>query len=48
MDPHGLRNRVFDVVAGRRYFRNWLQETVESLAAPRANAPARASARDVT
>ena len=32
MDPKGLRNRLFDAVTGRRYFRSWLRETLSSLA----------------
>ena len=31
MDPKGLGTRMFDAVAGQRYFRNWLQQTIESL-----------------
>jgi hypothetical protein len=31
MDPHNLPNRVFDAVAGRRYFRRWLAQSVEAL-----------------
>ena len=33
MDPQGVRNRIFDAVTGPRYFRSWLQDTVEALAA---------------
>ena len=31
MDPHGVRARVFDAVAGRRYFASWMQATMEAL-----------------
>jgi uncharacterized protein YndB with AHSA1/START domain len=31
MDPIGLRNRMFDAVAGRRYFNSWLADTVTAL-----------------
>ena len=31
MVPGGLADRVFDAVAGRIYFRNWLNETLEAL-----------------
>jgi uncharacterized protein YndB with AHSA1/START domain len=31
MDPKSLGYRAFDAVMGQRYFRNWLQQTVESL-----------------
>jgi hypothetical protein len=31
MDPTNLSNRVFDAVAGRRYFRKWLAQSVEAL-----------------
>jgi uncharacterized protein YndB with AHSA1/START domain len=31
MDPTSLQDRVFDVVAGRRFFRAWLRETVDAL-----------------
>ena len=31
MDPANLSNRVFDAVAGRRYFRKWLAQSVEAL-----------------
>ena len=31
MDPIGLGNRMFDAVAGRRYFTKWIAETVASL-----------------
>ena len=32
MDPQGVRNRIFDAVTGQRYFRSWLQDTLEALA----------------
>jgi Polyketide cyclase / dehydrase and lipid transport len=31
MEPDRLRQRVFDVVAGRRFFKAWLRETVDAL-----------------
>jgi hypothetical protein len=31
MDPQGIGNRVFDAVAGRRYFSQWLDSTMEAL-----------------
>jgi uncharacterized protein YndB with AHSA1/START domain len=31
MEPDGFGNRVFDAVAGRRYFRSWLAQTVSAL-----------------
>jgi hypothetical protein len=31
MDPTGLGNRVFDAVAGRRYFSRWMSSTLEAL-----------------
>lgn len=31
MEPEGLTNRVFDVVAGKRYFRNWMEQTLAAL-----------------
>jgi uncharacterized protein YndB with AHSA1/START domain len=31
MDPANLPLRVFDAVAGRRYFRKWLAQSVEAL-----------------
>jgi hypothetical protein len=41
MDPHGLGSRVFDAVAGRRYFATWIVQTFESLqAAARDRTPA--------
>jgi uncharacterized protein YndB with AHSA1/START domain len=42
MDPKGATNKVFDALAGPRYFRNWLQNTVEAL-----DAAARERAREV-
>jgi hypothetical protein len=32
MEPNGLAYRVFDAVAGRIYFRNWLAASLEALA----------------
>ena len=46
MDPEGLANRVFDAVAGRIYFRNWLAESLDAMgkaAEQRAKAPAAGS-----
>lgn len=31
MDPQGLADRVFDAVAGKRYFRNWLEDALDGL-----------------
>jgi hypothetical protein len=31
MDPQGLANRVFDAVAGKRYFRRWLESALDGL-----------------
>ncbi len=31
MEPKGFRNRTFDALAGRRYFRRWLQESLEAM-----------------
>lgn len=31
MDPIGIPNRAFDAVAGKRYFRRWLELSVEAL-----------------
>jgi Polyketide cyclase / dehydrase and lipid transport len=31
MDPIGLQYRVFDAVAGRRYFSKWLQRSLEAM-----------------
>jgi hypothetical protein len=31
MDPNGLANRVFDAVAGKRYFRRWLESALDGL-----------------
>ena len=31
LDPKTARTRVFDVVAGRRYFRRWLEESIAAL-----------------
>jgi Polyketide cyclase / dehydrase and lipid transport len=33
MDPNGLANRVFDAVAGKRYFRRWLESALDGLRA---------------
>jgi hypothetical protein len=31
MDPMGVGNKVFDAVAGKRYFKSWLGQTMEAL-----------------
>jgi hypothetical protein len=31
LDPHAMRTRVFDLVAGKRYFRRWLEESIDGL-----------------
>ena len=31
MDPDRMSNRVFDAVLGRRYFKSWLEQTMEAL-----------------
>ena len=31
MDPQGLADRVFDAVAGKRYFRRWLESALDGL-----------------
>ena len=31
IDPKTTRTRVFDVVAGRRYFRSWLEQSIAAL-----------------
>ena len=31
MDPQDLGSRVFDLVAGRRYFRKWLEQSLDAL-----------------
>jgi hypothetical protein len=31
LDPKTAATRVFDVVAGRRYFRRWLEQSIEGL-----------------
>jgi hypothetical protein len=42
MDPNGVGYRIFDAVMGQRYFRGWLQQTIEAL-----DAAARRRARDL-
>jgi hypothetical protein len=44
MDPAALQYRVFDVVAGKRYFRRWLEQSVDGLRAASAASPAPATA----
>jgi uncharacterized protein YndB with AHSA1/START domain len=31
LDPKTTRTRAFDMVAGRRYFRRWLEESIDAL-----------------
>jgi uncharacterized protein YndB with AHSA1/START domain len=31
VDPQSMRTRVFDMVAGKRYFRNWLEQSIDAL-----------------
>jgi uncharacterized protein YndB with AHSA1/START domain len=31
MDPIGLSNRIFDTAIGKRYFRRWVDESLEAL-----------------
>jgi hypothetical protein len=31
MDPEGVGDRVFDRVAGKRYFRRWLEQSLDAL-----------------
>jgi uncharacterized protein YndB with AHSA1/START domain len=31
MEPRGLSNRVFDAAIGKRYFRRWLEQSVDAL-----------------
>jgi hypothetical protein len=31
LDPKSTKTRVFDLVAGRRYFRRWLEESIDAL-----------------
>ena len=31
LDPKTTRTRVFDMVAGKRYFRRWLQDSIDAL-----------------
>jgi uncharacterized protein YndB with AHSA1/START domain len=41
MEPKGVGNRIFDAVAGKRYFRSWLEQTMAALkrVAPERSAP---------
>jgi Polyketide cyclase / dehydrase and lipid transport len=41
MDPQNMPNRVFDAVAGKRYFRRWLEQSLEGLTAAAARVPVR-------
>ena len=31
LDPQNVRMRVFDIVAGKRYFRQWLEESLSAM-----------------
>jgi hypothetical protein len=31
MDPHGVKARIIDATAGRRYFSDWIDKTLEAL-----------------
>lgn len=31
MEPKGLANRAFDAVAGKRFFRSWIAQTIDAL-----------------
>jgi uncharacterized protein YndB with AHSA1/START domain len=31
MDPQSLSNRIFDTVAGKRYFRRWLEKSLDAM-----------------
>jgi hypothetical protein len=31
MDPTNTKMRIFDAVAGKRYFRNWLEQSLEAM-----------------
>jgi hypothetical protein len=31
MDPIGTRMRMFDAVAGKRYFRRWLEQSIDAM-----------------
>ena len=33
MDPLNVRMRVFDAIAGKRYFRRWLEQSLEAMQA---------------
>jgi Polyketide cyclase / dehydrase and lipid transport len=41
MDPRGFGNRVFDALAGRRYFSKWMAETFTGLERAACEAPPR-------
>jgi uncharacterized protein YndB with AHSA1/START domain len=43
IDPADLQHRVFDMVAGKRYFRRWLEQSVDGLR--QASGASRAQAR---
>jgi hypothetical protein len=40
MNPTGLQFRLFDATMGRRYFRSWLEQSVEALGEAARQAPA--------
>ena len=31
MDPGKFQYRIFDLVAGKRYFRNWLEQSLDAM-----------------
>jgi hypothetical protein len=39
MDPRSVKTRVFDAVAGKRYFRRWLEQSIEGLRAASGQRP---------
>ena len=45
IDPASLPYRVFDVVAGKRYYRRWLEQSIEGLRRASAASPGRATAQ---
>jgi uncharacterized protein YndB with AHSA1/START domain len=40
MDPEGLPNKVFDLLAGRPYFRRWAESSLDALRGATSQAPA--------
>ena len=45
IDPADLPHRVFDIVAGKRFFRRWLEQSIEGLRGASAASPGRATAQ---